>query len=89
MWINKWAEYVSTSLDYHAKKEGSIDYKVIFRAFIEAPEGLFPQRWTYYEEPEVYERSEELNDEGYHLNDARAALEGLTDFYTSRAGEEL
>jgi hypothetical protein len=88
-WINQWAEYMSTSMDYHINKEASVDYKVIFRAFIDAPKGLFPERWTYFEEPEVYERSEELTDEGFHLNDARAALEGLTDFYSSRTGEEL
>ncbi len=88
-WINSWAEYMSTSMDYHANEEASVDHNVIFRAFIEPPKGLFPQRWTYYENPDIYERAEDVNEDGLHLNDARAALEGLTNFYTSGVGEEL
>jgi hypothetical protein len=87
-WLNKWAEYMSASMSYHANEEASLDRNIIFRSFIEPPKGLFPERWNYYDEPELYDRSDEVDEvSGLHLNDARAALEGLTDFYMSR--EEL
>jgi hypothetical protein len=111
-WINKWAEYMSSSLSYHAKRgmaekrrkeeggeegeegggEGDNDAddesdeeKTIFRAFIEAPPGLFPERWTYFDYPED---SLEEYSTASDLLDAHASQEGLNSFYSGGAGGE-
>lgn len=97
-WINKWADYMSASLSYHAQEEASEQDHSIFRAFIEPPEGLFPHRWTYYDNPEEkYEEipfhGEEPTETGKGTDplkrDAEQAMEGLEAFHLHITSEEL
>lgn len=67
-WINKWADYMSASLSYHAKEAASERDASIFRAFIQAPDGLFPERWKYYAEPEKYYGHDEDEDHSSPVN---------------------